>query len=75
MKRHFWWGNQKDVRKMTWLSWDKMCVPKSFGGIGFKQLKQFNLALLAKQGWRLQMGRNALIIRFLGQNMFQTVTL
>ena len=38
-----------------------MYVPKSCGGMGFKQLKQFNLALLAKQGWRLQMGQNSLV--------------
>ena len=29
--------------------------------MGFKQLKQFNLALLAKQGWRLQIGSKSLL--------------
>ena len=31
--------------------------------MGFKQLKQFNLALLAKQGWWLQMGGESLLYR------------
>ena len=48
---------------MTWISWDKLCTPKSQGGMGFKQLKQFNLALLAKQGWWLQMGGESLLYR------------
>ena len=36
MIRNFWWGQKQDERKMAWLSWDKMCVPKSCGRMGFK---------------------------------------
>ena len=50
MVRNFWWGQKKEEKKTAWLSWEKMCEPKSCGGMGFKNLKLFNLALLAKQG-------------------------
>ena len=48
MIQNFWWGRKRDERKMAWLSWEKLCEPKKVGGIGFQELKQFNLALLAK---------------------------
>ena len=53
MIRNFLWGQKQDERKMAWLSWDKMCIPKALVGMGFKLLKHFNLAPLAKQGWQL----------------------
>ena len=36
--RNFWWGQQKEKRKMAWLSWDKLCTLKSHSGMGFKHL-------------------------------------
>ena len=38
--------------------------------MGFKQLKQFNLALLAKQGWRIQMKHDFLVYRVLKAKYF-----
>ena len=70
MIRKFWWGQQKEEKRIAWLSWEKLCVPKSCGGMGFKQLKYFNMALLAKQGWRLQTNPNSLVYRVLKARYF-----
>lgn len=40
-----------------------MCFPKEMGGMGFRDLKSFNLALLEKQGWRLQISTSSLFYK------------
>jgi len=47
----FWWGQIGTERKIHWLSWNKLTRPKLEGGMGLKDLRQFNLAMLEKQGW------------------------
>lgn len=45
---------------MAQLSWDKVSAAKEEGAMGFHDLKAFNLAFLAKQGWRFQNNTNSL---------------
>ncbi|BFG14167.1 hypothetical protein CerSpe_004410 [Prunus speciosa] len=59
----FWWSGDKDKRKIHWLPWKKLCNFKLEGGLNFRELRAFNLALLAKQGWRLCQHPNSLVAR------------
>jgi hypothetical protein len=61
----FWWGDDDQGRKMHWYAWWKMCFPKKEGGMGFRDLHSFNLAMLAKQVWRLIDAPDSLCARVL----------
>nr|KYP44138.1 Putative ribonuclease H protein At1g65750 family [Cajanus cajan] len=58
----FWWGANSNTHKgIKWMRWDKLTIPKPEGGLGFKNLSVFNLAILGKQAWRLLTNPNSLI--------------
>lgn len=57
----FWWDVKPEIRKMSWVSWDKLTLPKGAEGLGFKEIEIFNDALLAKHTWRFLQNPDSLL--------------
>ena len=70
--RKFWWGCKQGERKSAWVSWKVMTRPKYLGGLGFRDLELLNLALLARQAWRLLQEPSSLSARILKASYFPT---
>ncbi|XP_021760550.1 uncharacterized protein LOC110725370 [Chenopodium quinoa] len=62
---NFWWGQRNGERKIHWIAWKRLCEPKAAGGLGFRDFKLFNEALLGKQAWRLIQFPDSLVAKVL----------
>jgi len=69
MTSQFWWGENSKRKRVSWMSWKRMGVSKFHGGMGFRNLKIFNKALLAK-GWHLLKFPNSPVAKVMQEKYF-----
>ncbi|GKV32323.1 hypothetical protein SLEP1_g40939 [Rubroshorea leprosula] len=65
IRRNFLWGGEEGKRKTSWVCWDTVCKSKMEDGLGVKELRSFNLALLGKWWSRLASGNDGLLYRII----------
>jgi hypothetical protein len=52
--RDFIWASTRGKRRYHLVSWKLVCIPKSKGGLGIKNLRRFNISLMCKWWWKLE---------------------
>lgn len=58
-------GGCEDIKKIAWVDWNTVCLPKEEGGLGVRRLREFNVALLEKWCWRMLVDKEGLWYRVL----------
>jgi hypothetical protein len=53
IQREFLWGSRRGQKRISWIKWDVLCLPKKKGGLGVRDIRVVNISLLAKWRWRL----------------------
>ena len=61
----YWWSTKRNNKGLHWVAWDNICVPLECGGLGFRDFRDFNISLLAKQFWLLLKYTHSLLARVL----------
>ncbi|GKV44307.1 hypothetical protein SLEP1_g51499 [Rubroshorea leprosula] len=56
IRKSFLWGGEGEGRKINWVKWEKVCKNKLCGGLGVREMRKFNLALMGK--WWGRLARN-----------------
>ncbi|XP_062080565.1 uncharacterized protein LOC133785332 [Humulus lupulus] len=62
--RNFLWGAKGNRSKLHLSSWEQVYLPKSMGGIGFKEGSKWNATLMAKYIWAISTKQDSLWVKW-----------
>ena len=60
LMRRFLWNCEDTSKGKAKVSWDSICKPLKFGGLGLRSLRKWNVAILSDRIWRILSQHNSL---------------
>ncbi|KAG8369712.1 hypothetical protein BUALT_Bualt14G0042400 [Buddleja alternifolia] len=63
--RNFWWGDKDENTHIHLRSWDFICSPKEFGGLGLRRTRDMNISMVSKLAWKMCEDRPILWVNLL----------
>uniref|UniRef100_A0A803PQB5 Reverse transcriptase n=1 Tax=Cannabis sativa TaxID=3483 RepID=A0A803PQB5_CANSA len=66
--RGFLWGLKDNRSRVHLISWERVCLPKAYGGLGFKDGTKWNKASLARFIWDLMNKKDLLWVKWINSN-------
>ena len=62
--RAFLWSGDANSSRHGYVSWDKMCEPKKAGGLGLRNIIQWNKAAIGKLVWNVTQKQDSLWVKW-----------
>jgi hypothetical protein len=59
IQREFLWGGIKGGKKISWVKWKDVCLPRGQGGLGVRDVGKVNSSLVIKWRWKILQKDNA----------------
>ncbi|VFQ88760.1 unnamed protein product [Cuscuta campestris] len=72
--RNFLWGGAADYSKSPLVSWDIICQPKSKGGLGLRNIINWNKATIMKLNWDIANKENVLWVKWIHSRYIQSAS-
>lgn len=63
--RNFLWSSGENRKGVAKVAWREICKPKIYGGLGLKNLNDWNIALLSSRIWKILSGHNSLWVKWI----------
>ena len=74
INREFFWKKSDSERGLKLIAWDKVCRPKTLGGLGLRKTGAINKAFQGKLAWKVMTAEDNIWVRIMRAKYLKTHT-